>query len=102
MIISQLIDYLIDLKVAINNNDKEKYYKLKKQLKSLGLTCDFYGNVESNKNNNLGEDIETIWTTDAICNECDGEGIKLYNMPIDKNTTEIMEEPCNKCNGVIQ
>lgn len=64
MIISQLIDYLIDLKVAINNNDKEKYNKLKKQLKSLGLTCDFYGNVESSKNNNLGEDIDRIWKVD--------------------------------------
>ena len=102
MIISQLIDYLIDLKVASNNNNKDKFNKLKKELVMLGLTCDMNGNIESSKDNNLGKDIETVWTTDAICNECNGEGVKLYNMPIDKHTTEVMEEPCNKCNGVIQ
>jgi len=61
MIISQLIDYLIDLKVALNNNDKTKFNKIKKELKSLNLNCDMNGNIESNINNKTQKEIEEIW-----------------------------------------
>jgi|TARA_B100001540_G_scaffold315039_1_gene341313 hypothetical protein len=54
MIISQLIDYLIDIKVSLTAPDKVVFNRLEKNLRSIGLQCDELGNVEST-HNNLGK-----------------------------------------------
>ena len=51
MIISQLIDYLIDIKVRLSNTDKHDFHQLEKNLRAIGLHCDESGNVESIYNN---------------------------------------------------
>ena len=51
MIISQLIDYLIDIKVKLSNTDKHDLHLLEKNLRVIGLKCDESGNIESIFNN---------------------------------------------------
>ena len=51
MIISQLIDYLIDIKVKMSLPDKRDFNELCKNLKVLNLKCDECGNVEPIVNN---------------------------------------------------
>ena len=51
MIISQLIDYLIDIKVKMSDSNKHDFNELRKNLKVLNLDCDECGNVESTVNN---------------------------------------------------
>ena len=51
MIISQLIDYLIDIKVRLSSNNKHDFQELEKNLRVIGLHCDESGNVESIYNN---------------------------------------------------
>tara|TARA_R100000656_G_scaffold91469_1_gene66415 strand:+ start:365 stop:562 length:198 start_codon:yes stop_codon:yes gene_type:complete len=63
MIISQLIDYLIDIKITMRNPNKHDFNEMRKNLKVLNLDCDECGNVESTVNNSgelkeIAEDIE--------------------------------------------
>jgi hypothetical protein len=51
MIISQLIDCLIDIKIKMSQTDKHDFNELRKNLKVLNLDCDECGNVESVVNN---------------------------------------------------
>ena len=51
MIISQLIDYLIDIKVKMSQVDKHDFKELEKNIRCIGLQCDESGNVESIYNN---------------------------------------------------
>jgi cellulose biosynthesis protein BcsQ len=51
MIISQLIDYLIDIKVKMSLTDKHDFNELRKNLRVLNIDCDECGNVESIVNN---------------------------------------------------
>ena len=51
MIISQLIDCLIDIKVKLSDPDKRDFHALTKNLRVLNLSCDECGNVESTFDN---------------------------------------------------
>ena len=59
MIISQLIDYLIDIKVRMSDSNKHDFHILRQNLRVLNLSCDENGNVESIFNNS-GELKETV------------------------------------------
>jgi len=59
MIISQLIDYLIDIKVRMSQSDKHDFNELRKNLIVLNIDCDENGNVESIVNNS-GELKDTV------------------------------------------
>jgi len=57
MIISQLIDYLIDLKIAMSKKNDNDFNVLKQNLEVLNLSCDRNGNVETIQNKETIEQI---------------------------------------------
>jgi len=67
MIISQLIDYLIDIKVKMSQTDKRDFKELEKNIRSLGLKCDESGNVESIYNNDVSITLSGETYEQSLC-----------------------------------